>query len=103
MAAVLKQVYPDNNNPVIPCCVVIATAKAHGTGGTSLLYASKLDGDVFIEGDPIRLLTRNGRRYIWSNEDLTKEKIRVGSVVKYVKFGDQYIYLKKTELQRKVG
>ena len=102
MAAVLKQVYPDNNNPVIPCCVVIATAKAHGTGGTSLLYASKLDGDSDIEGDPIRLWTRN-RRYIWSNEDITKENIRVGSVVKYVKFKEQYIYVGNTKLRRKVG
>ena len=101
MAAVLSEVYPDIN-PVFSCCVIIATTKAHGTGGTSLLYASKLDGEDAIEGDPIRLSTRNGR-YIWANEDLTKENIRFGSVVKYRKFGDQYIYSGNTALRPKVG
>ena len=90
MSSVFRPVDGENNT-IIPCCVVIATAKANSNGQTSVIYAVKLNRSDGIEGDPFRLSNRGGR-YIWINDTIHKERIKVGSIVKYREFGDLFIY-----------
>ena len=81
----------EKDNIIIPCCIVIGVARADSKGGTSVLYALKLNDDNSTEGDPFQLLDSKGR-YIWQNDDLCEEGVKTRSVVRLRKFGDQFLF-----------
>lgn len=86
-------------------CVIVAVAKAH-SGDSSVVYGRRLDEDDFSgEGHPFQLekgdlLYSSG---IWKNKELTKENIRLGSVVKFREHGDAFVYERNTKIQRQVS
>ena len=83
-------------------CVVISISKAHSKGDTSIIYGRKIDGDESGEGQPFRLAKRDFR-YIWQNKEVTDEKIRFGSVVKYAQVEDEYLFQGNTKRPRQVS
>ena len=86
-------------------CVIIAVARAHSSGSTSIIYGCKLNavGEVdTVDGHPFRL-SKPDFRYIWDNDEVNKENIKFGSVVKYVEFGQEYLYIRNTKRPRMVS
>ena len=77
-------------------CVVISISKAHSKGDTSIIHARKIDEGESGEGQPFRLAKRDFR-FIWANEEVTAERIRFGSVVKYAQVGDEYLFQGNTK------
>jgi len=64
--------------------VVICLARANDQGHTSLIFCLSKSGKT----GPFQLRTRNVRngRYIWRNQDLRENRIKVGSVITYKRF-----------------
>ena len=92
----------DVDNDTSDLCVIVALSKAHSSGETSILYGQKLNKDDFGgEGHPFQLTQRN-YLYIWENKTLTEERIRFGSVVKFVKVGNAFVYQGNTKFRRQV-
>ena len=92
----------DVDNNTSDLCVIVALSKAHSSGETSTLYGRKLSKDDFGgEGHPFQLTQRNSL-YIWENKILAEENIRFGSVVKYRKVGNAYVYQGNTKFRRQV-
>lgn len=56
--------------------VVISLAKANDQGHTSLVFCLSKSGKT----GPFRLRNRSGR-YIWRNQELRENRIKVGSVI----------------------
>ena len=92
----LREASIDWDNDKGRCCIVIGISKAHSKGDTSIIYARKIDGDEAGEGEPFRLAKKDFR-FIWANEEVTAERIRFGSVVKYVQVGDEYLFQRNTK------
>ena len=86
--------------------VIVAVSKAHSSGKTSVIHGRKLNSDnsddLCGEGHVFQLSQRNFL-YIWENKELSKEKIRFGSVVKYRKVNDTYVYEGNTKFRRQVS
>ena len=93
--------YPESVH-IVPCCVTLCTAKAGSNGSTTVVYASKLNRDGSIEGDPFRLSTPNGL-YIWKNDEITSEGIRFGSILECVESSSNKFTFAKNTRVRKVG
>lgn len=86
-------------------CAIIAVSKAHSSGKTSIIHCCKLnavDEVDTVEGHPFRL-SKPDFRYIWDNDEVTKEKIHFGSVVKYIEVGQEYLYMGNTKRPRMVS
>ena len=75
-------------------CIVIAIARAGFKGRTSLIYCLNYTHDG-LKGDPFRLHDRKGL-YIWQNNAIRLERIRNGSVLKYLKSGSKFLYQENT-------
>lgn len=92
----------DGDNNTSDLGVILTLSKAHSSGETSTLYGRKLSRDDFGgEGHPFQL-TQPNSLYIWENKILAEEKIRVGSVVKYRKVGNAFVYQGNTRFRRQV-
>ena len=91
----------DVENNVRDSCVIIAIAKAHSNGSTSIIYSRKLENDLDGEGHPFRLANMNFK-YIWDNEEITLKKLKFGSIVEYSQVRDVFLYRGNTKLSRQV-
>ncbi|KAJ7393289.1 hypothetical protein OS493_006258 [Desmophyllum pertusum] len=89
----------DVENNVRDSCVIIAIAKAHSNGSTSIIYSRKLENDLDGEGHPFRLANMNFK-YIWDNEEITLKKLKFGSIVEYSQVRDVFLYRGNTKLSR---
>lgn len=80
--------------------VIIALAKADDKGDTSTLYCLAIVGEEFrVSGKLFRLYNRRGS-YIWQNEDLRKENLSLGAVIRH---DDNCWYFKNTTKQMDVN
>ena len=67
--------------------VIIAIAKANHEGHSSTVYCLEVigdfrNGDCHVFGEPFRLHNQLGR-YIWCNQQLRNDRLKVGSIVVY--------------------
>ena len=84
----LTEVKEAEVNPNRKHALVISLSRGHDRGDTSLVYCLKIDCDfeeeesVRVLGGPFRLYNNDGW-YIWQNEDLRDNEIKVGSIISY--------------------
>ena len=85
--------------------VVIAVSKAYDSA-TSFVYAREVDGNEFGgSGKPFQLSRRSNdfSKHEWDNDILTDEKIGLGTILKYEKLGEEYLYTENTKFRPQVS
>lgn len=82
-------------------CVIVCIAKNDSDWATSVVYARRLinNGDFCGDGHPFRLSKRN-YLYVWENQDITREKLRRGSVAEYIEAGNEFLHVCTTKMRR---
>ena len=74
-----------NTSPLIPtcgCCVVVAIAQNCGSSTTSNVFCQKINSSGTGEGKPFQLQKLENRSF-WTNEEVTKEGLKVGCLLEY--------------------
>lgn len=83
--------------------VVIAVSKAYDSA-TSFVYAREVD-EFGGYSQPFQLSRRsnNFSKHIWDNDELTDEKIGLGTILEHEQSGKEYIYTKNTESRPQIS
>ena len=83
-------------------CVVVEISNTHPGGATSLIYGRKINEEGSGVGEPYQLLTKD-LIGTWEDEEVKAENVQVGSIVKYVQVGDEFVFQGNTKRPRQVS
>ena len=83
-------------------CGVVEKAKTHPSGDTIIIYGRKINEEGSSVGEAFRLATKD-LKGTWEDEEVMAENVQVGSVVKYVQVGDEFLFQGNTKRPRWVS
>ena len=83
-------------------CVVVEIAKTHPSGDTIVMYGRKINEGGSSVGETFQLATKD-LKDTWENEEMIAENVQIGSVVKYVQAGDEFLFQGSTKRPRWVS
>ena len=83
-------------------CVVVEIAKTHPSGDTTIIYGRRINEEGSDVGEAIQLSTQD-LKDTWKDEEMIAENVQIGSVVKYVQVGDEFLFHGNTKRPRWVS
>ena len=83
-------------------CVVVEKVKTHPSGDTVIIYGRKINEEGSGVGEAFRLATKD-LKHTWDDEEVIAENVQIGSVVKYVQVGDEFLFQGNTKRPRWVS
>ena len=83
-------------------CVVVEKAKTHPSGNTVIIYGRKINEEGSSVGEAFQLATKD-LKGTWEDEEMIAENVQIGSVVKYIEVGDEFLYQGNTKRPRWVS
>ena len=83
-------------------CVVVEKAKTHPNGDTIIIYGRKINEEGSGVGEVFQLATKD-LKDAWEDEEMIAENVEIGSVVKYVQVGDDFLFQGNTKRPRWVS
>ena len=83
-------------------CVVVEIAKTHTSGNTTIIYGRRINEEGSGVGEAIQLSTQD-LKDTWKDEEMIAENVQIGSVVKYVQVGDEFLFHGNTKRPRWVS
>ena len=83
-------------------CVVVEKAKTHPNGDTIIIYGRKINEEGSSLGEVFHLATKD-LKDAWEDEEMVAENVEIGSVVKYVQVGDDFLFQGNTKRPRWVS
>ena len=83
-------------------CVVVEIAKTHPSGDMIIIYGREINEEGSGLGEAFQLTTKD-LKDTWENEDMIAENVQIGSVVKYVQVGDEFLFQGNTKRPRWVS
>ena len=83
-------------------CVVVEIAKTHPSGDMIIIYGREINEEGSGVGEAFQLATKD-LKDTWENEEMIAENVQIGSVVKYVQAGDEFLFQGNTKRPRWVS
>ena len=83
-------------------CVVVEIAKTHPCGDTIIIYGREINEEGSGVGDAFQLANKDPKD-TWEDEEMIAENVQIGSVVKYVQVGDEFLFQGNTTRPRWVS
>ena len=83
-------------------CVVVEIAKTHPSGDMIIIYGREINEEGSGMGEAFQLATKD-LKDTWENEEMIAENVQIGSVVKYVQVGDEFLFQGNTKRPRWVS
>ena len=80
-------------------CGVVEKAKTHHSGDTIIIYERRINEEGSSVGEAFGLATKD-LKGTWEDEEVMAENVQVGSVVKYVQVGDEFLFQGNTKRPR---
>ena len=83
-------------------CGVVEKAKTHPSGDAIIIYERRINEEGSSVGEAFQLATKD-LKGTWEDEEVMAENVQVGSVLKYVQVGDEFLFQGNTKRPRWVS